>query len=110
VGRAGATFAMPPLRTWYRGRDAIRVFLERSALLDRWRLVPVGVNGQLAFANYAWETEKKHYTAKTLDVVTLDGVLVAEITAFVTPFTRGSARERFAADGFERFGLPEHVD
>jgi RNA polymerase sigma-70 factor, ECF subfamily len=105
-----ATFAMPPLRTWYRGRDAIRVFLERSALLDRWRLVPVGVNGQLAFANYAWETEKKHYTAKTLDVVTLDGVLVAEITAFVTPFTRGSARERFAADVFERFGLPEHVD
>jgi RNA polymerase sigma-70 factor (ECF subfamily) len=104
-----ATFAMPPLRTWYRGRDAITVFLTRFALLDRWRLVPARANGQLAFANYSWETEKRTYTAKTLDVLTLDGTLVAEITAFVTPFTRGPARERFA-DVFERFGLPDHID
>jgi RNA polymerase sigma-70 factor, ECF subfamily len=105
-----ATFAMPPLRTWYRGRDAIRVFLVRSALLDRWRLVPVGANGQLAFANYSWEAEKKQYTAKTLDVLTLDGDLVTEVTAFVTPFTRGSAREQFGADVFQRFGLSKHID
>jgi RNA polymerase sigma-70 factor, ECF subfamily len=105
-----ATFGMPPLRTWYRGRDAIGVFLTRFALLDKWRLVPARANGQLAFANYSWETEKKTYTAKTLDVLTLDGALVTEITAFVTPFTRGPARERFAADVFERFGLPGHID
>jgi RNA polymerase sigma-70 factor, ECF subfamily len=105
-----ATFMMPPLPTWYRGRDAIRTFLVRSALLERWRLVPARANGQLAFANYGWETENKTYTPKTLDVVTLDGTVVKEITAFVTPFTRGPARERFAADVFERFGLPDHVD
>ena len=28
-------------------------------------------------------------------------------TSFVTPYTRGPARERFAADIFERFGLPD---
>jgi RNA polymerase sigma-70 factor, ECF subfamily len=105
-----ATFAMPPLRTWYRGRDAIAVFLVRFALLDRWRLVPTRANGQLAFANYAWGAEKKQYTAKTLDVLTLDGALVTDITAFLSPFTRGPARERFAVDVFERFGLPDHVD
>jgi RNA polymerase sigma-70 factor (ECF subfamily) len=105
-----ATFAMPPLRTWYRGRSAITVFLTHFAMLERWRLVPVRANGQLAFANYGWEAEKKQFTAKTLDVLTLDGPLVTQITAFVTPFTRGSARERFAADVFERFGLPKHVD
>ena len=105
-----ATFAMPPLRNWYRGRDAIAVFLTRFALLDKWRLVPARANGQLAFANYSWETEKDTYTAKTLDVLTLDGPLVTEITAFVTPLTRGPARERFAADVFERFGLPGHTD
>jgi RNA polymerase sigma-70 factor (ECF subfamily) len=106
----GATFAMPPLRTWYRGRDAIRAFVTRDALLDEWRLVPTRANGQLAFANYAREAEKKRYTAKTLDVLTLDGALVTEITAFVTPFTRGPARERFAVDVFDRFGLPGHID
>jgi RNA polymerase sigma-70 factor (ECF subfamily) len=105
-----ATFAMPPLPTWYYGRAAITVFLARFAMLDRWRLVPVRANGQLAFANYSWEAEKKQYTAKTLDVLTLSGNLVTEITAFVTPFTRGSAREQFGADVFRRFGLPEHID
>ena len=105
-----AAFAMPPLRTWYRGRDAITVFLTRFALLDRWRLVPARANGQLAFANYSWETERQTYTAKTLDVLTLDGTPVNQVTAFVTPFTRGPARERFAADVFEHFGLPDHID
>jgi RNA polymerase sigma-70 factor, ECF subfamily len=105
-----ATFAMPPLRTWFRGRDAIRVFLVRYALLDQWRLVPARANGQLAFANYAWETEKKLYTPETLDVLTLEGELVTDITSFVTPYTRGPARERFAVDVFERFGLPAHID
>jgi RNA polymerase sigma-70 factor (ECF subfamily) len=105
-----ATFTMPPLPTWYRGRDAIRAFLVRSALFERWRLVPARANGQLAFANYAWESEKKTYTPKTLDVVTLDGSIVTEITAFVTPLSRGPAREEFAAEVFERFGLPGHID
>jgi len=30
-----ATFAMPPLPTWYRGRAEITVFLTRFALLSR---------------------------------------------------------------------------
>jgi RNA polymerase sigma-70 factor, ECF subfamily len=105
-----ATFTMPPLPTWYRGRDAIRAFLVRSALLEQWRLVPARANGQLAFGNYGWDTEKQTYTPKTLDVITLKGTSITEITAFVTPFTRGPAREGFAADVFERFGLPDHVD
>jgi RNA polymerase sigma-70 factor, ECF subfamily len=105
-----ATFTMPPLQTWFRGRDAIRTFLVRFALRDPWRLVPVRANGQLAFGNYGWETEKKRYTAETLDVLTLDGPIVTEITSFVTPSTRGPARERFAAEVFERFGMPGHID
>ncbi len=44
-----ATFTMPPLPTWYRGHDAIALFLTRYALRDRWRLVPARANGQLAF-------------------------------------------------------------
>src|SRR5262249_2707160 len=63
-----ATFSMPALPTWYRGRDEITILLTRFALLGRWRLVPVRANGQLAFANYAWEVEQQMYEAQTLDV------------------------------------------
>jgi hypothetical protein len=55
-------------------------------------------NGQLAFGCYAWDTERERYTALSLDVLTLDGTRVTEVTSFVTPYTRGPVRERFAAD------------
>jgi RNA polymerase sigma-70 factor, ECF subfamily len=105
-----ATFTMPPLPTWYRGRDAIAAFLTRFALQDRWRLLPARANGQLAFGCYAWDTEQRSYTALSLDVLTLDGARATEVTSFVTPYSRGPARERFATDVLGRFGLPDRLD
>jgi RNA polymerase sigma-70 factor, ECF subfamily len=105
-----ATFTMPPLPTWYRGRDAIAVFLTRFALRERWRLVPASANGQLASAAYAWDAEKGSYTPFSLDVLTLDGTQVAAITSFVTPEAHGRAREQFVADVFKRFGMPDRLD
>jgi RNA polymerase sigma-70 factor (ECF subfamily) len=105
-----ATFTMPPLPTWYRGRDAIAGFLTRFALQDRWRLLPTRANGQLAFGCYAWDAEQGSYTALSLDVLTLVGTRATEVTSFVTPHTHGPARERFAADVLGRFGLPERLD
>jgi RNA polymerase sigma-70 factor, ECF subfamily len=105
-----ATFTMPPLPTWYRGHDAIALFLTRFALRDRWRLVPARANGQLAFGCYAWDAETGSHTALSLDVLTLEGTQATEVTSFVTPYTRGPARQRFAADVFERFGLPDRLD
>jgi hypothetical protein len=46
----------------------------------------------------------------SLDVLTLDGAEATEVTAFVTPFTSGPARERFAADVFARFAVPDRLD
>src|SRR4051812_40295807 len=105
-----ATFTMPPLPTWYRGHDAIALFLTRYALRDQWRLVPTRANGQLAFGCYAWDAETASHTALSLDVLTLEGTRAIAVTSFVTPYTRGPARERFAADVFERFGLPDRLD
>jgi RNA polymerase sigma-70 factor, ECF subfamily len=105
-----ATFTMPPLPTWYRGHDAIRAFLTRFALQDRWRVLPTSANGQLAFAAYAWEGEQQVYAPLSLDVLTLHGALATEVTSFVTPYTHGPARERFTADVFGRFGLPDRLD
>jgi RNA polymerase sigma-70 factor (ECF subfamily) len=105
-----ATFTMPPLPTWYRGHDAIALFLTRYALRDRWRLVAARANGQLAFGCYAWDAKAGSHTALSLDVLTLEGTRATEVTSFVTPYTQGPARERFAADVLERFGLPGRVD
>jgi RNA polymerase sigma-70 factor, ECF subfamily len=105
-----ATFTMPPLPTWYRGRDAIAAFLTRFALQDRWRLLPARANGQLAFGCYAWDAQQESYTALSLDVLTLDGTHATEVTSFVTPYTHGPARERFAANVLERFGLPDRLE
>jgi RNA polymerase sigma-70 factor (ECF subfamily) len=105
-----ATFTMPPLPTWYRGRDAIAAFLARDALQDQWRLLPARANGQLAFGCYAWDVEQRRHTALSLDVLTLDGPRASEVTSFVTPHSRGPARERFASDVLGRFGLPARLD
>jgi RNA polymerase sigma-70 factor, ECF subfamily len=105
-----ATFSMPPLPIWYRGREAIAAFLTRFALQDRWRLLPARASGQLAFGCYAWEAEQRSYTALSLDVLTLDGARATEVTSFVTPHTHGPARQRFAAEVLERFGLPDRLD
>jgi RNA polymerase sigma-70 factor, ECF subfamily len=104
-----ATFAMPPLREWYRGRDAIAAFLTGSALRERWRFLPVRANGQVAFGTYAWDRDSASYIALGLDVLTLRGEGVAEITAFVTPATRGPTQARFATDVFGGFGLPDRL-
>jgi RNA polymerase sigma-70 factor (ECF subfamily) len=101
-----ATFSMPPLPTWYRGRAAIAGFLTRFAIQERWRLVPARANSQLAFGCYAWDDAADAFTALSLDVLTLDGSLVGAVTSFVAPYTQGPARERFALDVFDRLGLP----
>jgi RNA polymerase sigma-70 factor, ECF subfamily len=101
-----ATFTMPPLPTWYRGHAAIAGFLTRYALQDRWRLLPARANGQLAFGAYAWDEEEGRYTPLSLDVITLHGTKATGVTSFVTPHSRGPARERFATEVFGRFGLP----
>jgi RNA polymerase sigma-70 factor (ECF subfamily) len=105
-----ATFSMPPLPNWYRGHDAIRTFLVRYPLQDRWRLLPARANGQLAFGCYSWDADESAYTALSLDVLTMDGDRASEVVSFVTPYTDSAARARFAADVLARFGLPERLD
>jgi RNA polymerase sigma-70 factor, ECF subfamily len=107
-----AIIAMPPMPTWFRGRDAVHAFLTDWAFAKRWaaarsrfeagarrvRLIPVRASGQLAFGSYSWNEERGAYTPTALQVLTMDGARIAEIDGFVTP------------DAFSRFGLPERLD
>jgi RNA polymerase sigma-70 factor (ECF subfamily) len=83
---ADGAMTMPPLPTWYRGREAVAVFLSTDVLRDkRWRLVPARANGQLAFGNYRWEEEAASFEARSISVLTLAREGIAEITTFIGP-------------------------
>jgi RNA polymerase sigma-70 factor (ECF subfamily) len=89
-----ATWSMPPLSTWYRGLDAIRVFLAEHPLRLRWRHVPTAANGQPAVLCYAWDEQAGLFRAHALDVLSFAGSRIAAVDAFLDPAV------------FPRFGLP----
>ena len=89
-----ATLSMPPVPSWYRGREAIRSILLAvlfpSGVRNRWRLSPTFANGQPAFVVYRADEETQSYRGFALQVVTLDGSQldlrqVASVTAFLDP-------------------------
>jgi RNA polymerase sigma-70 factor (ECF subfamily) len=91
-----AKLAMPPLPSWYRGREQVASFLRGGPLAGTtsWRLIPARANGQLAFGLYAWDDKTQTFTPRAIDVLTLHGTQIQEITAFLTP------------DAFPNFDLP----
>jgi RNA polymerase sigma-70 factor (ECF subfamily) len=119
-----ATFAMPPLATWFGGLDAIEVFLAGWPLSGdwRWRVVRTRANGQPALAYYSWDEEEQTFRRFALNVLTLRGAQISEVTAFLTRSTEDPDRQVLArlpeqpADplttmaAFERFGLPDRLD
>src|SRR3954468_10030408 len=81
---ADGAFTMPPLPTWYRGREAVAAFLSGHVLREtRWRLVPVRANGQLAVGNYRWDEERDVFEPRSISVLTLGREGIAEITTFL---------------------------
>ena len=78
-----ARYSMPPLPEWYRGKDQIRTFLIDGPMRSRWRFLPTTANGQIAFGTYLWDEAAYLYVPGGLDVLTLRGVHVAEVTAFL---------------------------
>jgi RNA polymerase sigma-70 factor, ECF subfamily len=119
-----AAWSMPPMQTWYSGRESIVAFLSEWPLSGRWRWrhVPAHANGQLAVGSYTWDEEEKAYLPFALDVLTLRGEQISEITSFITraepPPERLHLAEwpdepedpRRVAAAFERLGLPERLD
>jgi RNA polymerase sigma-70 factor, ECF subfamily len=87
-----AKLAMPPLPTWYHGREQVAIFLSGGPLAGTtpWRLVPTRANGQLAFGLYAWDANTQTFTPRAIDVLTLRGTRIQQITAFLTPAAFGN--------------------
>ena len=81
-----AVFSMPPWSSWWRGRETIAGFAATAVeVCPETRSVPTRANGQLAIAYYNLDAETGRCMAAAIDVVTLEGSLIKEITAFVLP-------------------------
>jgi RNA polymerase sigma-70 factor (ECF subfamily) len=90
---------MPPVPTWFRGRAAVRRFLEANPNFvqywrDGFRLLPTAANGCPAFGVYKGAGDGI-FLPHGLMALTLSGGAVARVTTFLTPAV------------FPRFGLAE---
>jgi len=118
-----ATFAMPPLSTWYTPREAIAGWARASSMSGewRWRTVLTTANAQPALAFYSWDHDRAAYLPFALNVLTLRGDLVSDVTAFIVRSTDSpdpGAYQRFPdqpmdecrlSGTFEWFGLPPRL-
>jgi RNA polymerase sigma-70 factor (ECF subfamily) len=81
--RADVELEMPPIPTWFTGRDAVLGFLA-SRVLRRpalWRLTPITANGQPAAVVYERHADGT-FVPHGLEVLTIVGGRIARITAF----------------------------
>ena len=109
-----ATWSMPPLPTWYRGRQAIEEWITGEVFGEKWRHLVTRASGQLAVGCYTFDNDRRCYIASVLDVLTLDGGRIASVTGFITVRTGPAAGQRddrsWGTDAFPRFGLPGELD
>jgi RNA polymerase sigma-70 factor, ECF subfamily len=93
-----AVFSMPPWAGWWRGRETIAGFAKEAVEVCAASLaVPTQANGQPAVAYYHLDAETGRYTATAIDVFTIGGELISEITAFVS------------SDVFSHFAMPPEL-
>jgi RNA polymerase sigma-70 factor, ECF subfamily len=101
--REDAALAMPPLHTWFRGRDAIRAFIAGALLSGdgargRYKLAVAEANGAPAVAVYERDPAAGGaYTPRGVQVLRFEDGAVAEITSFLDPTLP------------ERFGFPARM-
>jgi RNA polymerase sigma-70 factor (ECF subfamily) len=118
-----ASFAMPPLASWFEGREGIADFLRRYPMNGTWtwRALPVRANGQPALAFYIHDPETGDFQPFALNVLSFRGERISDVTAFIARSTPVPDREVIArlpeqpadparmAAAFENFALPARL-
>ncbi len=100
----GATLAMPPTATWYRGRDAVAAGL-RTGPLDgvlRWRLSATYASGQAAATASLWDNDTRRFVPHHTAVLTLQGAEIGAIDAFHEPLRGIAALPRISINDSQR--------
>jgi RNA polymerase sigma-70 factor, ECF subfamily len=118
-----AAISMPPLASWFGPRDVMAKFLAAFPMSGswRWKALRTTANAQPALGFYAWDEATGAYEAFALNVLSLRGDKVKDVTAFIIRTTELEHDEQFhrwvdfAVDPerlelvFGRFGLPESL-
>jgi RNA polymerase sigma-70 factor (ECF subfamily) len=96
--REDVVFEMPPLPTWFAGRELCGRFLQSQILTEpgRFQLIPTAANGQPTLAAYIRSPDGA-YRAHAIQVFTIAASRVTRVTSFNEP------------DLFATFGLPPAV-
>lgn len=89
-----ASFTMPPLASWYSGREAIGTFMLEKVFQNRWRFSQGRISGQPAVIAYLWNDSVATFQLAVLNVLTFRGDRIAAISAFLS------------SPLLARFGLP----
>jgi len=119
-----ATFAMPPLRSWFGGRAEIEQFLARYPMSGRWRwrVVRTQANGQPALGFYTWDEERHAHLPFALNVLSFRREQISDVVAFVSRSTAPTERSDYVrwpdypADAkrldatFGQFNLPAELN
>ncbi len=117
-----AAWSMPPLASWFSGA-ALPDFLRIGPLsgLYRWKHLPAHASGQPAVAAYTWHAEEQAYLPFALDVLTLRGDRIEQVTAFIARSPEVEDPAVFATwpdaapdpgmveSIFTRIGLPDRI-
>jgi RNA polymerase sigma-70 factor (ECF subfamily) len=115
-----AAIAMPPLASWYGGRESFARFLTAWPMSGawRWRAVRSHANGQPALGFYTWDEAAGRFLPFALNVLSLRGDRIKDVVAFVVRtldvpdpaaferWVEQPADETRLESVFERFGLP----
>jgi RNA polymerase sigma-70 factor (TIGR02960 family) len=80
-----ASFTMPPLPTWFRGKDDIAAFISEWVFRSSWRFEATSAGGQPAMFGYRRDRESGRDRLDVLVVLTFERELVAAVTAFIGP-------------------------
>jgi RNA polymerase sigma-70 factor (ECF subfamily) len=119
-----ATFAMPPISNWYRGRDAIAQWAANWPMSGdwRWKTIRTRANGQPTLGYYTWNDREGAYIPFALNVLSLQGSVITDVTAFIARSAEERSVERFEhypdeavdpeiiASTFGAFGLPDRIE
>jgi RNA polymerase sigma-70 factor (ECF subfamily) len=118
-----AAISMPPLASWFGPRDVFAEFLAAFPLSGswRWKVARTTANGQPALGFYVWDEPAGAFLPFALNVLSLRGDRVRDVTAFVVRSIEVEREAQFhrwvdvVADPkrlelmFGRFGLPESL-
>lgn len=78
-----ATFSMPPIPSWYRGREEIRQLVAntifRGEAIGRWKLCVTSANAQVAYGLYRRNDEKAVYQFYGMQILSHKGQAIKDI-------------------------------